>query len=226
MSLAIFDLDHTLIAEDSDYLWGQFLVEHGMVDAQYYAQENQRYYDDYQAGTLDVHAFLAFSLHPLSLLDPATLARLHDQFMTEKIAPVMLPAAQALLDWHRQCGNELLIITATNRFVTAPIAAALDVPNLLATEPEQIDDRYTGQVSGIPCFQEGKVVRLQAWLTDTGHDLAGSHFYSDSHNDLPLLERVDHPVAIDPDPGLDEVARARDWPRLTLRQGPVPQPLT
>jgi HAD superfamily hydrolase (TIGR01490 family) len=217
MSLAIFDLDNTLLADDSDYLWGQFLVEQGLVDGELYQRENQRFYEEYKAGTLDIMEFLAFSLQPLTRHSQAELARLHERFMQQKIAPIMLPAAQALLEKHRAQGDTLLIITATNRFVTAPIAARLGVDNLLASDPEMSDDRYTGRVAGTPCFREGKVTRLKAWLSEQQQNLADSWFYSDSHNDLPLLEMVSHPVAVDPDDTLGAHAEARGWPIISLR---------
>jgi HAD superfamily hydrolase (TIGR01490 family) len=220
MSLAIFDLDNTLLADDSDYLWGQFLVEQGLVDGELYQRENQRFYEEYKAGTLDIMEFLAFSLQPLTRHSQAELARLHERFMQQKITPIMLPAAQALLEKHRAQGDTLLIITATNRFVTAPIAARLGVDNLLASDPEMSDDRYTGRVAGTPCFREGKVTRLKAWLTEQQQNLADSWFYSDSHNDLPLLEMVSHPVAVDPDDTLSAHAEARGWPIISLRGNP------
>ncbi len=218
MSLAIFDLDNTLIAVDSDYLWGQYLVERGVVDAEHYQQANERFYQDYKNGTLDIMAFLRFSLKPLSEHPLATLHAWRECFVEEKIRPILLQPAFALLDRHRQAGDTLLIITATNRFVTEPIAALLGVEHLLATEPELRDGRYTGRVAGIPCFQEGKVTHLEHWLDQTGHDLAGSFFYSDSHNDLPLLERVTHPVAVDADPALSQVAQERGWQHISLRR--------
>jgi HAD superfamily hydrolase (TIGR01490 family) len=217
LSLAIFDLDNTLLGGDSDYLWGRFLVEQGHVDGAYYERENQRYYEEYKAGTLDIYEFLRFSLRPLAEHDMATLQQWRRQFMAEKITPIMLPEAAALLQKHREAGDFLLIITATNSFVTAPIAAALGVDHLLATEPERVNGRYTGEVAGTPCFQQGKVTRLNAWLAETGHNLAGSWFYSDSHNDLPLLEMVSHPVAVDADETLSAHATARGWPLISLR---------
>ncbi len=217
LELAIFDLDNTLLGGDSDYLWGRFLVEHGHVDGEWYERENQRFYDAYKAGNLNIHEFLRFSLRPLAEHAPETLARWHGAFMAEMIAPIMLPRAHELLARHRAEGRLLLIITATNRFVTGPIAEAFGVDALLATEPATDGACYTGEVAGIPCFQDGKVRRLEAWLAETGHSLDGAWFYSDSHNDLPLLERVDHPVAVDPDEKLTVHARARGWDVITLR---------
>ena len=217
VQLAIFDLDNTLLAGDSDYLWGKFLTERGIVDAEFYEQENQRFYEEYKAGELDIFEFLAFSLKPLSEHSPATLASLHRDFMAECIRPIITLASRQLLAKHRDNGDVLLIITATNRFITSPIAEELAVPHLLATDPEMINGRYTGQVTGIPCFREGKVERLQHWLQQTGYNLAESWFYSDSHNDLPLLEMVTHPVAVDPDDTLADHAEARGWPVISLR---------
>lgn len=217
MSLAIFDLDNTLLGGDSDYLWGQFLVEQGLVDGEHYERENQRFYDDYEAGTLDIYQYQAFMLQPLTLHPLAEMLAWRERFMEEKIQPILLPKADELLNQRRAAGDILLIITATNRFITAPIAERFGVPHLLATEPEVINGRYTGRTVGIPCFQQGKVERLNAWLTETGSDLTESWFYSDSHNDLPLLNRVTHPVAVDPDATLARHAQERGWPIISLR---------
>lgn len=219
MALAIFDLDNTLLAGDSDHLWGQFLASKGVVDGVAYARENQRFYEEYQAGQLDIYEFLAFSLKPLAETEPQQLEQLHREFMQTRIKPIILPAARELLTKHRQQGDTLLIITATNRFVTEPIATELGVDSLLATDPEKLDGRYTGRVTGIPCFKDGKVKRLDAWLASTHHSMAGSWFYSDSLNDIPLLERVDNPVAVDPDETLEQHAEMRGWPIISLRQG-------
>lgn len=216
MALAIFDLDNTLLAGDSDYLWGQFLLEQGLVDEQH-QQENQRFYDEYEAGTLDIMEFLRFCLKPLTQHSMAQLNELHKKFMTEKIAPILQPSAKALIDKHRQQGDYLLIITATNLFITAPIAQTLDVDDIIATLPAMQDGVYTGDVEGVPSFKEGKVTRLKSWLELNKMDLAGSYFYSDSHNDLPLLEMVEHPVAVDADPTLLNHAKNRGWPTLSLR---------
>lgn len=217
MSLAIFDLDNTLLGGDSDHAWGQFLVDQGIVDATEHQQNNDYFFQQYQQGTLDINAFLAFALKPLTEHPIRQLEQWHQQFMREAIAPMRLPKAEQLLNKHRQQGDFLLIITATNQFVTGPIADSLGVDHLLATLPERMDDRYTGNIVGTPCFQEGKVTRLNEWLQQSGHTLEDSYFYSDSHNDLPLLERVTHPVAVDPDDTLAEHARQQGWPIISLR---------
>jgi len=217
LNLAIFDLDNTLLGGDSDYLWGRYLIEQGLVDGEYYERENRRFYEEYKVGTLDIYEFLRFSLQPLSQHDMATLHEWRKNFIQEKIEAIMLPAARALLQHHRDQGHTLLIITATNRFVTELIAAILGVEHLLATEPEVKQGRYTGNVSGTPCFREGKVENLKLWLKATGMNLASSWFYSDSLNDLPLLEMVTHPVAVDPDDTLADHARMRGWPIISLR---------
>jgi HAD superfamily hydrolase (TIGR01490 family) len=217
MSLALFDLDNTLLSNDSDYLWGQFLVEQGLVDGEFYERENQRFYDAYRAGTLNIYAFLAFMLKPLTEYPLPELLAWRSHFMREKIEPIILPKAVALLEQHRAAGDTLVIITATNRFITEPIASRLGISNLLATEIELIDGRYTGRALGTPCFHHGKVERLQQWLAETGYELTDSWFYTDSRNDLPLLNLVAHPVAVDPDQTLAEHATAHGWPMISLR---------
>jgi len=217
--LAIFDLDNTLLTSDSDHLWGEFLAERGYVDGDHYRRENDRFLEAYKAGELDIHEFLRFSLRVLSEHDSNELARIRAAFIEEKIAPIVAPGAPALLARHRDAGDHLMIITATNRFVTEPIARLLGVGSLLATDPEMKDGRYTGDVAGTPCFREGKVTRLHAWLAENAGTLDDAWFYSDSHNDLPLLEEVDHPVAVDPDRQLADVARSRQWPVISLHEG-------
>jgi len=216
VSLVIFDLDNTLIGGDSDYLWSQFLTEEGIVDAEH-QRENQRFYDEYVAGTLDINEFLAFQLAPLAAHDIKTLQKWRERFIEEKITPIMLASAEKLIKKHHSSGETLLIITATNSFVTAPIAQRLGVPHLIATEPEMNNGQYTGKVAGTPSFRDGKVERLNLWLKETGHNLDNSWFYSDSHNDLPLLELVTHPVAVDPDEILEKHANDNDWPVISLR---------
>ncbi len=222
MNLAIFDLDNTLIAGDSDYLWGQFLVNKKLVDGEVYERENQRFYDEYKAGTLDIFEFLQFSLAPLSQHSIDELNALHKEFMQTRINSIWLPKAEALLEKHRKNNDYLLIITATNHFVTAPIAQKLGVDDIIATMPEKFDNHYTGKVSGIPCFQEGKVTRLEQWLEQKNQErrefnLQESYFYSDSFNDLPLLQKVGHPVAVDPDEKLRNYAQQQGWPVISLR---------
>lgn len=217
MSLAIFDLDNTLIGGDSDVLWGEFLVERGFVDGDYYQAQNEEYYRQYQDSTLNIEEYLAFALQPLAQFQEEQLCALHQDFMTDKIAPIFLPKAQALVDKHRQSGATLLIITATNDFITTPIAQALNIDNLLASQAEKLNGLYTGRATGIPCFQQGKVTRLQQWLADCGETLEDSYFYSDSINDLPLLNLVDHPVAVDPDSRLQQYAVKQGFPVISLR---------
>ncbi len=221
MPLALFDLDNTLIAGDSDYAWGQFLVNAGKVDSAVYERANQQFYRDYQAGKLDIAEYLRFALAPLARLEPEELAALHRQFMREVISAMWLPRAEALLARHRVAGDELLIITSTNRFVVEPICRQLGVQAVIATEPEVCDGRFTGAVTGPPSFGEGKVVRLHQWLSARGelveNALQGSFFYSDSINDLPLLQVVANPVAVDPDATLREIATGKGWPVISLR---------
>lgn len=217
MTIALFDLDHTLLDGDSDYLWGEYLCDRGVVDRDWYRSENARYYRAYREGTLDIHEFLNFGLRPLSRHLLETLHRWRADFVRDYILPRIPDQAHRLLDRHRAHGHRLAIVTATNRFVTEPIAAALGVPELLATEPEMRAGRYTGRVSGTPCFREGKIAHVEAWLARLGEDWEESWFYSDSHNDLPLLERVTHPVAVNADARLAGLAEQRGWPRLELR---------
>ena len=225
MRLTLFDLDNTLIAGDSDYEWGQYLIDEGVLDRAAYEKQNQAFYDQYKAGTLDIHEFLGFALGPLAAHEPADLARWHAGFMQKRIRPMMLPAAQALVRRHREAGDLCAVVTATNSFVTRPIAREFGLEHLIATEPESRDGRFTGRVAGTPCFREGKVVRLELWLAGLGRrlgDFAESAFYSDSHNDLPLLERVSRPVAVDPDDTLAAEAARRGWAVLSLRGIPAP----
>lgn len=222
MSLAIFDLDNTLIADDSDYLWGQFLVDQGVVDKYLYESANIKFYDDYKQGTLDIVEFLSFSLRPLADNKPEQLYQWRAQFVQEIITPILLKPAQELIVKHKDCGDTLLVITATNRFVTEPIVKLYGIENLLATTPEFLDGKYTGGFNGIPCFQEGKVKLLEKWLKSSNETMQDSWFYSDSHNDLPLLKLVDNPVAVDPDDKLAAFARAAGWPIISLRQGKCP----
>lgn len=219
MELALFDLDNTLLAGDSDYAWAQFLIEQGVLDRVQYEARNDEFFRQYKAGALDIHEFLAFQLAPLAEHSREQLDRWHAQFMTEKIQPMIGPAARGLVERHRSTGSLCAIVTATNSFVTAPIAREFGVPHLIATEPEEKDGRFTGGVAGLPCFQAGKVTRVVEWLAHgrrTFESFEATWFYSDSANDLPLLERVSNPVAVDPDDQLREVAAERGWTILEI----------
>lgn len=217
MRLALFDLDNTLLGGDSDHAWGDWLCERGILDGATYKARNDAFYQDYLAGRLNITDYLNFTLAIFGRTEMVQLDAWHREFMAECIEPIILPKALELLDKHRAAGDKLVIITATNRFVTAPIAARLGVDTLLATECEMVDGRYTGRTTDVPCFKEGKVTRLNRWMQENGYTLDGASFYSDSMNDLPLLEQVAHPVAVDPDPNLLAEAQKRGWPVMSLR---------
>lgn len=217
MAIAIFDLDNTLIAGDSDHRWGEFMCTTGRVNPKTFARTNDAFYRDYQTGNLDIHAYVKFALGPIAGAAVEEVAPLQKQFLDEWIEPMLLPAAFDLIDQHRQAGDTLLIITATNTVVTRPIADRLGIKHLLGCEAEITNGRYTGNIVGTPTFREGKIHRFHEWIN--AHQLSpeGAYFYSDSHNDLPLLEAVDHPVAIDPDASLRQRAEAMGWPVRSLR---------
>lgn len=217
MALAIFDLDNTLIAGDSDYNWGKFLVSRGYVDKEEFEKANDLFYQDYVSGNLDIFAYQRFSLAPLTKQTMKTLEEWHQQFMEEFIEPMLLPKATDLIEKHRDQGDRPLIITATNTFITRPIGERLGITELLGTEGEIIDNRYTGEVYGTPTFQQGKVTRLMEWLDEQNESMDGSYFYSDSHNDLPLLKLVDNPIAVDADETLTSYAKEHGWPIISLR---------
>ena len=219
MQLALFDLDNTLLNGDSDYQWGQFLIEEGVLDSSHTAQ-NLKFYQDYKDGNLDIVAFMEFQFRPLAAHPRSQLDALHKLYMERKVRPMMTAKSRALVEQHRANGDILVVITATNSFVTAPIAAEFGVPHLIATEPEHINGEFTGHVSGIPSFKEGKVIRLNQWLESRGENLKSFEtiwFYSDSHNDLPLMQAVDKPVAVNADLILAEYAKAQGWPMMSLR---------
>ncbi len=217
MPLALFDLDNTLLAGDSDYLWGQHLVEMGAVDKGLYEHQNRKFYGDYRLGRLDIYEFLAFALQPLTQYPMDQLKEWRQAFISEKIAPIILPQGQQLIQSHRDQGNFPVIISATNGFITQPIAQLFGVDDLIATELEVINGQFTGQVSGTACFREGKIERLEHWLKAHDMTLTNSAFYSDSRNDIPLLDRVTYPIATDPDPELRSHAKAHNWQIISLR---------
>lgn len=217
MPLALFDLDNTLLAGDSDHRWGEFLCDCGIVDRDQFAARNDQFYADYQAGQLDVDAYLRFALEPIAGKTPAEVAPLQARFMADYITPMLQEKAFALLEEHRARGDRLVIITATNTVVTGPIAARLGVSDLISSDVELREGRYTGAPQGVPSYREGKVTRLTAWLQEQGESLAGACFYSDSHNDLPLLKQVERPVAVDPDETLRLHAETHGWPVISLR---------
>lgn len=220
MNLALFDLDNTLLAGDSDFEWAQFLIEQRVLDREVYEARNIEFYEQYRAGTLDIHEFLDFQLKPLSRHPRSQLDAWHRDYMQNRILPLITPSARELVNKHKLAGDLCVVITATNSFVTGPIAHALGVSHLIATEPEQKDGEFTGRVSGPPCFQEGKIVRLESWLDQhnlTWLSFLESWFYSDSLNDLPLLRKVTRPVAVDPDATLRAHAEKNAWPIISLR---------
>jgi len=217
MILALFDLDNTLLAGDSDFEWAQYLIDRGVLDREVYEARNQQFYDQYKAGTLDIHEFLDFQLKPLSRHPRSVLDEWHADYMRSRIMPMIRKSARDLVAAH--AGETRVLITATNSFVTAPIAREFGIEHLIATDPEARNGEFTGGVEGTPCFREGKVTRLEAWLAAHGEtikNVSKSTFYSDSHNDLPLLEQVTHPVAVDPDAHLRAQAVARGWPVMSL----------
>ncbi|MGI4984516.1 MAG: HAD family hydrolase [Janthinobacterium lividum] len=221
--LALFDLDHTLIPTDSDHAWGRFMIQLGLVDAAQFARDNERFYADYQNGCLDIHAYLRVALAPLTRHSRDALDAWHRRFMDEVITPVIRPEALALVAEHQARGDLCCVITATNAFVTGPIVRALGIDNLiaidLATEGDAPRGRFTGEIAGEPSFREGKIIRTQQWLASLGktlEDFEQSFFYSDSRNDIPLLEKVSDPVATNPDDTLRAHAKAHGWRTLEL----------
>lgn len=224
-NLALFDLDHTLIPTDSDHEWGRFMVKLGIVDAETFMRDVDRFYADYKAGQLDIHAYLTAMLTPLAKFSREQLTAWHEQFMHEVIKPALVPAALELVRKHQDQGDLCCIVTATNEFITRPIADAFGVDMLIACEVETVDDhpqaQFTGRGKGTPSYREGKIVRVEAWLESLGKTLADyehSYFYSDSHNDIPLLEKVTDPIATNPDATLRAHAQVKNWRILDLFQ--------
>lgn len=220
MNLVLFDLDNTLLSGDSDFEWSQFLVEQGVLDRELFEAKNLAFYEQYKAGTLNITEFLDFQLKPLSRHARKVLDEWHEEFMRRKVRPMMGQAARDLVAKHKNAGDECVIITATNSFVTAPIAREFGVAHLIATDPEEKDGEFTGRVAGVPSFREGKVLRMENWLAERGwswESFGTTWFYSDSLNDLPLLSKVKHPVAVDPDPTLRAHAEEQGWAVISLR---------
>jgi HAD superfamily hydrolase (TIGR01490 family) len=219
MNLTLFDLDNTLLNGDSDFEWSQFLIRIGVLDRELFEAKNLAFYEHYKAGTLDIHEFLDFQLKPLSRHARKTLDGWHSQFMREQVSGMITQSARDLVDRHRAAGDVCVIITATNSFVTAPIAREFGVEHLIATEPEHRSGEFTGNVAGVPSFREGKIARLEEWMAQRGwgwDSFADTTFYSDSLNDLPLLDRVKHPVAVNPDDTLRKHAEQRGWLVMSL----------
>lgn len=219
-NLALFDLDNTLLAGDSDYNWSLFLIGEGLLDATTHQARNEQFYQDYKNGNLDIDEFLEFQLTPLSQHPKKLLDELHLKYMDKVIRPMMTQRSQDLVNKHKAAGDLCLVITATNSFVTKPIATAYGIEHLIGTDPEMVNGEYSGNVSGVPSFQAGKVTRVNQWLAARGQQLSDfktSYFYSDSHNDLPLMKLVTNPVAVDADDILTAYAKAQGWPQVSLR---------
>ncbi|QDC70942.1 HAD family hydrolase [Candidatus Methylopumilus universalis] len=220
MNLALFDLDNTILAGDSDYNWSRFLIQEGYLDGAIHAEKNEKFYADYKAGTLDIYAFVEFQFKPLARNPRTVLNQLLKKYVEEVIKPMITEKARALVKRHQEEGDLIIVITATNSFITKPIAELFGIENLIGTDPEEKEGEFTGKVSGLPSFKEGKVTRLEAWLKNKKLSLASfekSYFYSDSHNDLPLMQKVTHPVAVDSDDVLSEYAKSKGWPQISLR---------
>jgi len=220
LNLALFDLDNTILAGDSDYNWSRFLIQEGYLDGAIHAKKNEKFYADYKAGTLDIYAFVEFQFKPLARNPRTVLNQLLKKYVEEVIKPMITEKARALVKRHQDEGDLIIVITATNSFITKPIAELFGIKNLIGTDPEEKEGEFTGKVSGLPSFKEGKVTRLEAWLKGKNLSLASfenSYFYSDSHNDLPLMQKVTHPVAVDSDDVLSEYAKSKGWPQISLR---------
>lgn len=220
MNLVLFDLDGTLIEHDSDHAFGEFMVALGWVDGDAFRQRNEAFFRQYQAGCLDIHDYIEFATAPWRRRSPAEQAEASRRFMAEVIAPMMRDAAHELVRAHQRAGDLVAIVTATNEFVTRPIADAFGVPELIAVQLERdASGAVTGRIEGVPSFREGKIARVDQWLSGRGRrweDFPRTVFYSDSTNDLPLLERASEPVATNPGPALETIARERGWRILRL----------
>ncbi|MGB7755275.1 MAG: HAD family hydrolase [Salinisphaera sp.] len=222
MRLTFFDLDNTLLDGDSDYEWGRFLVDEAVVDGSTFARANDTFKAQYEAGALDIHAYQRFVLQPLIEEPAARMAALRERFVAERIEPIVARHAASAVDFHRQRGDLIAIITATNRFITEPIADLLGIEHLIATDPEIVGGVYTGAIAGTPSYREGKITRARHFLAALPAEPEHVTFYSDSHNDLPLMRWADRAVAVDPDPKLAAVAREAGWPVISLRGDAMP----
>ena len=221
MNLVIFDLDNTLLDGDSDYNWSLFLIKQGILDQKSYEQRNEQFYKDYQSGSLDIDAYAEFQFKPLKENPRSELDQLRSKYIAEVVSPMISSKAKNLVEKHRSLGDMLLIITATNSYITKPIANLFGIEDLIGTDLEEIDGQFTGKILGQASFQEGKIIRLNAWLEDRNlklNEFEQTFFYSDSKNDLPLLKLVSNPVAVNPDNILEEEAKKNNWPIMSLRK--------
>ncbi|MBV1876261.1 MAG: HAD-IB family hydrolase [Pseudomonadales bacterium] len=217
MALAIFDLDETLISADSDHAWGEYVVANNLVDKQSHQAKNEQFYQEYKQGVLDIEAYMRFSCAVLAAHSTDLLYQHRQQFIDQQIKPLLLPKALAKIAAHKEQGDLIIVVTATIDFITQPIVELMGIKNLIAPEPEMLNGRYTGKLSGIPSYGIGKVIRLKEWVKAHNQDMTNSYFYSDSANDIPLLEAVEHPVAVDPDPRLEHFAKQHNWPIISFR---------
>lgn len=217
MALALFDLDNTLLEGDSDYEWGEFLIRKNLVDKEEYAKANLYFYEEYKKGTLDIVEYSAFSFKPYTTRSQEELDTLHKEFMQTSIIPIVRNRSQEIIDNHNKQGDTVILITATNTFIGKPIAEYFGIKHILATQPKIVEGKYTTEIEGIPCFQEGKVTRLNNWMKENNENLKQSYFYSDSINDLALLELVDTPIVVTPDDRLKKIAKERNWSNISLR---------
>ncbi|NKB34542.1 MAG: HAD-IB family hydrolase [Pseudomonadales bacterium] len=217
--LALFDLDNTLLAGDSDHAWGEFLIAQQLVDEATHRKKNDQFYQDYLNGDLDIHAYVAFTLTPIHACTCAQRTALHAEFMQYAVKPLLIDKAFDLVNAHKNAGDFCLIITATNHFITNPIAELFKVDRLLATDVQIVEGKLTGEIEGTPCYQDGKVKKLRHWLSQSSSHLSleNSIFYTDSINDLPLLEQVSTPIAVDPDQQLAQISVEKGWQSISLR---------
>lgn len=220
--LVLFDLDHTLLAADTNSLWLDFLADQGYLDKERITREQQRWYADYVNGCLDFESYMRFQLEPLRGIPRITLISLRDRFSRTRLAPKIAPGATALVRAHHDQGHICAIVTATHHFLAEPVAKLVNIEHLIATEAQLVNGFFTGYPGNMLCFGEGKIIAVEQWLERAGTDptlVDGASFYSDSSNDLPLLERVANPVAVDPDECLKTIAMQRGWPMISLRHG-------